>query len=113
MLPKDLRDARELTKKHLEGLLNKHLWLTKIEAKALVEHPETPLLEVLIASIVDKAVNHGDEKRLDFILNRLIGKVSEQIDINSYMGNLQKMSETQIIDLGKDAIKFLGDKKDE
>lgn len=111
-MPKDLRDARELTKVHLEGLLNKHIWLTKEEAKALVLDPNTPLIEVLIASIVNKAIHQGDERRLNFLLDRLIGKVSEEVSINTYMNGLKKLSQEQVITLGRDAIKFLGSKDD-
>lgn len=111
-LPKDLRQATQLTKAKLEGLLNKHIWLTRRQAEELIEDPDTPLIELLIANIVDKAMNHGDEKRFSFLLDRLIGKVKDEIDINNYMSNLQKLTESQVIDLGKDAIKFLGDKNE-
>ena len=85
--------------------------MTKAEAKAIVLNPDTPLIEVLIASIVNKAVHQGDERRLTFILDRLIGKVKDTVDINNYMSRIEKLTEAQVIDLGKDAIKFLGEKK--
>lgn len=69
------------------------------------------MIEILIASIVNKAIHQGDDKRLSFILERLIGKVSDELNVNSYMSKLQELSESQVIDLGRDAIKFLGDKK--
>ena len=106
-IPNDLKKANALTKERLDGLLNKHLWLTKDQAIDLINDPTTPMIELLIASIVDKALIHGDDRRMSFILDRLIGKVKETIDINSYMSNLQKLTESQVIDLGKDAIKFL------
>jgi hypothetical protein len=108
--PKDLYDARKLTKARLEGLLNKHLWYTKDEAKSVVVDPETPMLEILIASIVNKAIVQGDEKRLNFILDRLIGKPEVEVKINDYMEKLKKLTDKEMIDAGAKAIKFLEDK---
>jgi hypothetical protein len=109
--PPDLKEATRLTKTQLEGLLNKHIWLTKIQADKLVLDPDTPMIELLIASIINKAVILGDEKRLTFVLDRIIGKVRQEVDLPEYLQNLQKLTEKQVIDLGKDAIKFL-DKDD-
>jgi len=67
----------------------------------------TPALELMIASIVWKAIAEGDERRFDFILNRTIGKVKEEIDITAYTENLNKLSDAQIIELGEGAIEFL------
>ncbi len=45
---------------------------------------------------------------MEFLLNRLVGKVKDEVDINNYISNLKSLPESQIITLGRDAIKFLG-----
>ncbi len=35
----------------------------------------------MMASIVSKAIIQGDTQRLDFLLNRLVGKVVDQVSI--------------------------------
>ncbi len=111
--PQDLADARKLTKAKLTGLLNKHLWYTKDEAKVVVQDPDTPMLEILIASIVNKAIVQGDEKRLNFILDRLIGKPEIEVKIDAYMHKLKQLTDKEMIQAGTDAIKFLQEKKND
>ena len=84
--------------------------MTAEDSVELLKDPNTPLIELIIAKIVDKALNQGDDKRLEFILNRLLGKVKDEVDINNFRSHIEQMPESQIIDLGKDAIKFLGKK---
>jgi len=79
----------------------------KVELKAAISSDLTPALELMVASIVWKAIAEGDERRFDFILNRTIGKVKEEIDITAYTENLNKLSDAQIIELGEGAIEFL------
>ncbi len=111
--PKDLADARKLTKAKLCGLLNKHLWYTKDEARDIVQDPDTPMLEILIASIVNKAIVKGDEKRLNFILDRLIGKPEIEVKIDAYMHKLKQLTDKEMIQAGTNAIKFLQEKKND
>ena len=108
--PQDLKDARKLTKARLEGMLNKHLWYTKEEAKALISDPDTPMLDILIASIVNKAIVQGDDRRMNFILDRLIGKPEVEVKIDAYMNKLKKLTDQEMIEAGHDAIKFLENK---
>jgi len=106
-LPKDLRDARNLTKARLQGMLNKSLWCTQDELTARMKDDETPMIEKMIGSIVYKALVEGDQTRLTFILDRMIGKVKEEIDIKTYSQKLEGLSDQEIVEVGKDAIKLL------
>jgi hypothetical protein len=42
-----------------------------------------PALEVMVAAIIGKAVQQGDHMRLQFLLDRTIGKVKDEIDISN------------------------------
>lgn len=108
-LPPDLKAATELTKSNLKGLLNKYLWMSKPEMQAVIKDHNTPMIEIVIASIVFKAAVQGDEKRLDFILTRLIGRVKEEIDLTTYLERLNNMSDQEIIELSTEAVAFLKD----
>lgn len=106
-VPADLRKASDLTKANLRGLLNKYLWMSKVEIQSKMRDHNVPMIEMVIASIIFKAAHQGDEKRLTFILDRMIGKVKEEIDINTYYDRLRKMSDSEVIQLGKQAITYL------
>ena len=82
-LPDDIKEARKLNQIELERLVNKYLWLTADEVKALDKNPATPMMERMILSIVSIAAEKGDQQRLEFILCRLIGKVKDQIEVST------------------------------
>ena len=109
-LPRDLAVANSLTKAKLEGLLNLHLWMTEKELNKVVKDAKTPMISKAIASIISKAIENGDDRRLTFILDRLIGKPKEEIDITAYMVGLKKMTTIDVIDMGAEAMKFLKEK---
>ena len=109
-LPRDLAVATSLTKAKLEGLLNLHLWMTEKELEKVVKDAKTPMISKAIASIISEAIENGDDRRLTFILDRLIGKPKEEIDITAYMVGLKKMTTVDVIDMGAEAMKFLKEK---
>lgn len=79
-VPQDVREARKLTQVELERILNK---LTDKPLKELQEiraNPKTPSLEALICSIIIFGIVKGDQFRLDFLLSRLVGKVSNKVE---------------------------------
>ncbi len=43
--------------------------------------PTSNQLELMIANVIRLANKEGDTQRLDFLLNRLIGKVTEKVEV--------------------------------
>lgn len=77
--PKELLDAQPETIK----LAIWRFWkMTKEELQAVIQDPATPAGELFIATTYAKGIAKGDPTRLEFLLNRLIGKVKEERDIN-------------------------------
>jgi len=74
--------------------------MTKDELSLAVKKNNTPMLELMLASIIHKAVVMGDQTRLDFILNRLIGKVKEQLEITMPKATVIKRLNGEEIVLG-------------
>lgn len=78
-LPEELKDctAGELK------LLIWRLWKTKVaELKKMVaEDSEAGAGEQVVAQVFLKAIEYGDPQRLDYLLNRLIGKVKEVVEV--------------------------------
>jgi hypothetical protein len=79
-LPADVREVRRLNKVELERALNDFLLLTPDQLKKKRQDPETTMLEHLILSVMSHGTSKGDPVRLDFFLNRLVGKVKEQVE---------------------------------
>lgn len=80
-MPKDLKEVKSLTKSHVEKVMNKFADMTKAEIEAVIRDPNTTMLEHMVGSIAIKAVKDGDQQRLNFLLDRTIGKVKEVKEI--------------------------------
>lgn len=82
---KGLSDARKLNKALVTELLNKFINMPTCDLVQFVKHNTKeggadPTIETLVASILIKAINEGDQARLNFILDRLIGKVTDKVE---------------------------------
>lgn len=78
-LPEDIKETRKLTQIEFERIANKYLFARKDEIAKSSADPNTPVIELLVGSIIHKAVVEGDERRLDFLLSRLVGKVVQPL----------------------------------
>ena len=69
--------------------------------------PSSSALKVLISAIVIKAIQKGDMGALDTLLNRLVGKVKEKIEISGADGApLQVESKMAVLRLMEDPESF-------
>lgn len=81
-IPEDIKAMRKLTAIEFERAVNRYLFEDRsVVAKAAAD-PNTPVIELLITSILHKAVSQGDEKRLGFFLDRLLGRVANRIEFD-------------------------------
>lgn len=71
---------KKLTKTRLDSIFNKYIHLTETELKTLLEDVNLPILDRITAGILVRIAKDDDVVRFDFILNRLLGKVKEQIE---------------------------------
>lgn len=80
-IPEDIKQARKLNQNEFERVANKFLYLTRDELKAALAQPTTTTIELMLGSIIAQAVQKGDHMRLEFMLNRLIGKVTDVVKL--------------------------------
>ena len=84
-VPEEVVAARKWDKKQVEQTLEKFLdWPLKDLAEHLNDKA-IPVIEALIGKILIEGIKKGDHTRMDFLLNRLIGKVKDDVNIT---GNL-------------------------
>lgn len=79
-MPPEVKESRKLNQASVELLLNKYLLMPFEELKALIEAQKCSAGDMLIATVIYKGITKGDHYRLDFLLNRLIGKVTDRIE---------------------------------
>lgn len=85
-LPEEVRIARSLNKAEFERIVNEYIHMSLVEIQDRAKDPSTSALEVIIAKIVAEAIKRGDERRLGFILDRLIGPVPKNVQLDSEEG---------------------------
>lgn len=83
--PDDLKMARQMYAHDIEAAIYKYGDMTIEQLKAAVSNPSTPSKDLAIIKIMTEAISKGDHQRLDFILNRTIGKVKDTVDHNVQM----------------------------
>lgn len=79
-LPPELKSARQLTRIQLELLINRYVHMTKAEIIEASKAPNTTALELMIASLISRATNEGDYKRIAFLLDRLGFVVTQKFE---------------------------------
>jgi hypothetical protein len=81
-LPGDVKAARHLNQIELERILNELLYAIEAgELDSVLHDPKRKPIEHLIARIVLEGIERGDAIRLDYLLNRIVGKVQDKIKI--------------------------------
>lgn len=73
-MPIDLKESRALNKIEFERVLNKFMHMSGPEINAALKSSTLPMVELIVAKILAKAFNEGDQRRLEFVIDRLIGK---------------------------------------
>jgi hypothetical protein len=76
-IPEEIAMARKLNRMEFERIINKCTRATTDELKAIISDPTIPVLDKCVATILYQAFVKADYMRLNFILDRIIGKVPE------------------------------------
>lgn len=77
---KELRAASKLTRTTLEATLSRFLSMRMEDLEKALSDPKTPILELLIGKILQRGIEEGDSRRLNFLLDRLIGRVIDKVE---------------------------------
>ena len=97
-IPDDLKNVDKVTTETVHRVFSKYAGMTREQIRRLLEHPATPALEVMLGSIIGKAIKEGDHLRMNFVLDRLVGKVKDVSEVTMKV-DLPSVSEAkQILD---------------
>ncbi len=100
-IPDDVKEARKFNAAEATRIITKYLYMNSSELELAITDPETPAMELMLAKIIKKSAEAGDHFRLNFLLDRTIGKVTEKINV--------KMPKPTVIKLlGEDAAVVVG-----
>jgi hypothetical protein len=82
-LPKELKEGRRLNKTEFELIMNKYGWCSLGELEQLVGDKSLPAFEAWIVAIMARGIKTGDWGGNEWIAQRLIGKVKEQVEVTT------------------------------
>lgn len=105
-MPKELREAKKMNKIKFMELLVKYLGATLEDLQKAKKDKKTPSLDRIVISVIINAINKGDEKRLEFLMSRIIGKVKSDIDLTT-MGQSMNQSGVDLSKLTDEEIKAI------
>jgi len=106
-LPKEVRELQKLTKTKSEEILSRLAHMKEVDIKAMIESPETIMIEKMVASTYLKALEQGDQNRINWLLDRTVGKVKETTEIILPRPTIIERDNGQVIELGAEDIKQL------
>lgn len=78
-LADDIKITRALTKVEFTLLSTMHLNMSEDQLDEILADSTTPMINKMVAQVIKKAAIEGDQHRLNFLLERLIGKVPTPI----------------------------------
>jgi len=88
-----------LSKSEVEDLVSRCFNMTKVELKELIDNPKSKMIELHVASIIANGMKKGELYSFDGLLNRVIGKVKDEIAVeNAHFSlnyKLEKKSDDQ------------------
>ena len=82
-LPDDLKRARALLKEDFERCAHQLLQMTHQQLDELLKDKTSNLLQLMVAGIMGKAISQGDQVRLNFLLDRIIGPLPKSVELSA------------------------------
>lgn len=78
-----LTHLRDFTRNRIIEMISKMFLHTPEQLTEVFNHPETTALEKAFIKIMHEAIRKGDEKKLQFLLDRAFGKVKERVEVSA------------------------------
>ncbi len=107
-VPDHLRNISSLSQHEVTKTVSKYARMTRAELAAAVASPDTPMLEIAIASVFAQSAKHGDYTRLAFLLDRAIGKVPTVEIAPDTVSPLAALSDEELLSLVRREPKEIG-----
>lgn len=89
----DVMDIKPYTQRDLALIIRDMVDMEPEQILSLTQDPKTSCLKLMLASTIMKGVKEGDHSRIDFLFNRMIGKVKEVRELElktvTYMTTVQ------------------------
>lgn len=73
-----------LTRDKVEALMGRFAQMSRAELQDVVQNPKSTMIEIMVAAVMARAAKDGDYARLQFLLDRSIGKVKDVSEVHQH-----------------------------
>ena len=87
--PEELKLIKRLTQKELAEVGSMIIKMTPAEITALSKDPNATLIQAMVAALAKKTIDKGDPIAFDKLMDRLIGKVKDTLEVTGANGGPQ------------------------
>lgn len=81
-IPPELKAARRLNKVEFELMANRYIFATEGQLLEAKMNAETPALEKVLVNVLLAAIENGDQTKGEWFLQRLLGKVKDEVEVS-------------------------------
>ncbi len=115
-IPDDLKEVVKIQKMEAELRLSRLMRCRLSEVARIMGDDTCQTIDRAFATVIWKAVEEGDEKRLNFILDRTIGKVVDKVETKHthYLEKIEQIenaTDIEVIEQAKIALTVLEEQK--
>jgi hypothetical protein len=111
-LPPEVKEARRLTKTEFESIVNKYLFAPIAELERLKSDKSLVAIEAWMVAIIYKGLTAGDWAGNEWIQQRLLGKVKDQLEVSTPKPFVLRYRDGETVEMGADVKKLPGGEKD-
>lgn len=97
-LPTDVVEGKKFNQIEVARIFNRFVNYSFEDLKAVMNSPTSTTMELIIGKIMFEAIKSGDHMRMNFILDRMIGKVKEMVEHTGEIKNEVTVVHTHIND---------------
>ncbi len=105
-IPDVIRESVKMNRAEFIEIANRCLNMTKEELAQIIKAPDTPAKVMIVCSVIHHAITKGDPVRYQFLLDRLIGKAPDVVDVN-VTSPYSNLSDHEKLEKAKLAVKAL------
>ena len=95
-----------LTRNKFNTIVRTYLDLNREELKKVATNTKTPALDLMVVSVMNRAITTGDEKKMNWFLEQLFGRLKENKKIE-LSGSLDSRSSIDLKKLSKEELEAL------
>ena len=79
----EVKEAKRLNSVTVPVIIDKFMSMDRGELGRILDDPETPAMELILARVIFEAAKRGDHTRLGFLFDRLLGKQAENLNVKA------------------------------